>query len=258
MANSAEAIPALDLGLAPYLPVQELQGRLRAAVLGGAIPGVLLLLEHEAVITLGTRAGAHDLRPPVGAAPQLSDGAIPAGSDCADSLGSEGEPLHDVPVVRSERGGQATLHAPGQLVSYPIMPIEGHDLRAYVCSLEEILMILLDELGVKAHRRSGRPGLYVRDEKIASVGLRCRRWVASHGTSLNVSVDLSLFDRIVSCGEPDLRQTSLDILTGRSFPMAEIKARYIEAACRVFGWKLMSLRALTFDVVEKWLGLPGC
>jgi lipoate-protein ligase B len=228
--GNGEAIPVLDLGLAPYEPVQDLQGRLREAVIAGAIPGVLLLLEHEPVITLGSRAGEQDLRSsPVDAAP--------------------------VAVVRSERGGQATLHAPGQLVSYPIVTVAGHDLRAYVDSLEETLLVLLADLGVVARRREGKPGLYVGEDKIASVGLRCRRWVASHGISLNVSVDVSLFDRIVSCGEPTLRQTSLEAITGRSFTMAEIKARYIAAAQKVFEWDLLPMRTCAYDDVERILGV---
>jgi lipoyl(octanoyl) transferase len=196
----------------------------------GAISGVLLLLEHEPVITLGSRAGDHDLRHPRGDAARVT-------------------------VVRSERGGQATLHAPGQLVSYPIVLIVGHDLRAYVDTLEETLLVLLGGLGVTARRRQGKPGLYVGEDKIASVGLRCRRWVASHGTSLNVSVDLSLFDQIVSCGEPALKQTSLETVTGHSFAMSEIKALYAEAAREVFGWELLPIVATAYDDVERVLGI---
>ncbi len=223
-------MPVLDLGVAPYLPVQDLQGRLRDAVIAEAIPGVLLLLEHEPVITLGNRAGEQDLR--------CSSGAETA-----------------VAVVRSERGGQATLHAPGQLVSYPIVNIVGRDLRAYVHTLEETLLVLLDGLGITARRREGKPGLYVGEDKIASVGLRCRRWVASHGTSLNVSIDLALFDQIVSCGEPALRQTSLEALTRQRVTMADIKTRYVDAARQVFGWELLPIRATTYDDVERVLGI---
>jgi lipoyl(octanoyl) transferase len=224
-------LPALDLGLAPYEPVQRLQSRLRAAVVDGAIPGVLLLLEHEPIITLGSRGKSADLRD----------------MSLIRSLG--------IPISHSERGGQATLHAPGQLVSYPIVPLPRHDLRAYVHDLEEVLVVLLARLGIAAHRRDGRPGLYVQDVKIASVGLRCRRWVASHGTSLNVALDLSLFDLIVSCGEPELAQTSLAALTGRIFAMHYVKALYLEAARQVFGWDLCPLRPVTWAEVEAELGL---
>lgn len=211
--------------------MQDLQADLRAAVADGLLPGVILLLEHPPVISLGTRRDPADLLNP----------------SLAQSRGIE--------IAKSERGGQATIHAPGQLVSYPIVPIPRHDLRRFVAGLEEILRLLLAKLGVTAHRREGRPGLYVNGEKIASVGLRCHRWVASHGTSLNVNVDLALFDLIVACGEPGLRQTSLQTVMGRVFDMNQIKSSYLEAAQRVFAWNLAPLRQLTYDRVTNYLGL---
>lgn len=225
------AYSVFDLGVAPYLPVQELQGRLRSAVADRTIPGVILLLEHTPVVTLGNRRTPGDLR---------------------DSLLIARKGLE---IAESERGGQATLHAPGQLVSYPVVPIPHRDLRAFVRGLEEALLLLLQEFGVSAHRREGRPGLYVESRKIASVGLRCHRWVSSHGTSLNVSVDLSLFDLIVACGEPELRQTSLQALTGEAPSMKQVKAAYLRAAETVFGWNLCESRELAHSEVEAALGL---
>jgi lipoyl(octanoyl) transferase len=218
--------PAFDLGVAPYLPVQALQARLRRAVAEGDLAGVLLLLEHDPVITMGSRAGLHDLR----------------------GLGG-------IPVAESERGGQATLHAPGQLVSYPVVPIPGRDLSSYVRGLEEANIILLAGFGIRAERRAGRPGLYVAGDKISSVGLRCQRWVSSHGTSLNVTNDLSLFDTIVSCGEPQLHQTSIQLLTGAAPVMADVKQAYIQAVSQVFGWRVSRLLSLPYDRVESQLGL---
>ena len=204
-------IPVLDLGVAPYGPLLELQQTLRTRVAQGALPGVLLLLEHEPIITLGSRGGPADLT------------GVGASSVC---------PL---PVLKTERGGAATLHAPGQLVSYPIMPIPGRDLRAFVAGLEQTLIDLLVAYDVQATRRAHAPGLYVRGAKIASVGLRCQRWVSSHGTSLNVSVDLGLFDAIISCGEIGLRQTSVLDQTGRAPAMDEVRRDYAAAFSRVFG-----------------------
>ncbi len=203
-------IQVFDLGLAPYLETQQLQGRLRREVARGRRPGTLLLLEHPPVITLGSRGGPGDLR---------GDSAMTA---------------EHVTVVRSERGGAATLHAPGQLVSYPIMPIPGRDLRRFVSRLEEVLIRLLTEWGIEARRHPGKPGLYVSADKIASVGLRCERWVSSHGTSLNVSVDLALFELIVSCGERELQQTSVAALTETAPPMERVKQAYAERFAEVF------------------------
>jgi lipoyl(octanoyl) transferase len=226
----ADMLAVLDLGTAPYMPVHDLQARLRAGVANGDLPGVVLLLEHEPVITLGSRGARSDLR-----APAL--------------LRSRG-----VEVAKSERGGQATLHAPGQMVVYPIIPIPRQDLRSYVHDLEEVLMRLLNSLRVAGERRDKRPGVYVNGEKIASVGLRCSRWVSSHGTSLNVNVDLTLFELIVSCGEPDLRQTSLQAVTGCVYDMEEVKGLYLRAAQQVFGWDLSPTLRVAYDRVEETLG----
>jgi lipoate-protein ligase B len=234
--KAAAPFQVFDLGVAPYLPVQALQARLRAAVADGRVPGVLLLLEHTPVITLGSRAGMHDLRL------------------CA-AEGTAGLPAME--VVESERGGQATLHAPGQLVSYPIVPIPGRDLGQYVRALEEANILTVAEFGIQAERRPGRPGLYVGGDKISSVGLRCQRWVSSHGTSLNVSVDLSLFEVIVSCGEPQLLQTSIERLTGATPSMAAVKAAYLHSVKQVFDWELEPLRPVPYEQVEAELGLEG-
>ncbi len=251
-ADTSAPLPVFDLGIAPYRPVQSLQQRLREAVADGKIGGVLLLLEHEPVITLGTRAGPHDLRA-IGGEVRW-DGTIPTIPVPTIPMASP-DAGRTVEIVRSERGGQATLHAPGQLVSYPIVPIPGRDLSAYVNALEEVLVLLLQGLGITAARRKGAPGLYVGVDKIASVGLRCRRWVASHGTSLNVDVDLDLFELIVSCGDPGLGQTSISVLTGRPYAMADIKATYVDAARAVFGWHLLPAQRISYERVEEALGL---
>ena len=234
---SPAQFPVFDLGLAPYLPLQALQGRLRAAVAEGRLPGVLLLLEHEPVITLGSRAGLHDLR----------RCGLRAGSGTVGAI----------PVVASERGGQATLHAPGQLISYPIVPIPGRDLGDYVRNLEEAIILVLAGFGIAGERRHGRPGVYAAGDKISSVGLRCQRWISSHGTSLNVSIDLSLFDSIVSCGEPELRQTSIERVAQAKTSMADVKSMYLRAVKQVFGWELLPIRCISFDRVEAELGLEG-
>ncbi len=257
----------LDLGLAPYEPLQALQGRLRQAVADGSLPGVLLLLEHEPVITLGSRGTDGDLRldARIGSGPD--SGCHPervADRELGTGLWSAAEPdsgpevsslVASIPVLRSERGGQATLHAPGQLVSYPVVPVPGRDLARYVSDLEGCLIALLAGYAINAERRAHHPGLYVSGEKIASVGLRCQRWVASHGTSLNVNIDLTLFESIVSCGEAELRQTSMRSLLGAPLAMREIKEAYCRAAGEVLGWRLAPMRQLAFSQVERELGL---
>jgi lipoyl(octanoyl) transferase len=227
------SIGAYDLGMTPYLDVQELQGRLRRAVVEGKTPGALLLLEHQPVITVGAHATSSDAHQPALAA------------------------RRGVAINRSERGGQSTLHAPGQLVSYPILRIPGRDLRKYVHDLEEVLLLVLADEDLDATRITGRPGLYLRGLKIASLGLRCERGVTSHGSALNVNNDLSLFDLVTSCGDPHLQQTSIEQATGRPQSMQILKTRYLEAFRKVFGLMLGPLSTVLYDQVEASLGLPS-
>lgn len=223
-----------DLGLVPYEPVQELQAAIRDRVSQTAYPGVLLLLEHQPVITLGMRASLSEVR----------------ATTVATAAGET-----SLPVVRSERGGLATLHAPGQLVAYPVMPIPGRDLRGYVRRLEETARRLLSGYGVWAERREGRPGLYTAQGKIASIGLRCARWVTSHGIAINIAPDLCLFEAIVSCGDPNLHQTSLAQLTGLLLPMSEVKRAYAQHFGDVFQMEVREPRPASVE--EAWREVCG-
>jgi len=223
-------LSAFDLGIAPYLPTHEIQRQIQEGIVGGSHPGVLLLLEHPPVITLGSQGGVQDLLP------------------------AEGTPT-PIPILHTERGGAATLHAPGQLVCYPLLPIPGRDLRRYVTALEEVLIRLLEDHGVTAHRRKGKPGVYVLDAKIASLGLRCRRWVAGHGTSLNATVDLSLFQYLISCGEKDLQQTSIQRESGHSPAMEDLKSGYLHHFREVFGIPTAPLEPIEHQDILRRLGL---
>ncbi len=149
-----------------------------------------------------------------------------------------------VEVVRSERGGRSTLHAPGQLISYPVMPIPRRDLRAYVSLLEEVLLVVLAGRGLAAGRVAGSPGLYLGGRKIASLGLRCEHGIASHGSSLNVDIDLELFSLVTSCGDESLRQTSIQRETGRRPVMQDLKHDYLEAFRQVFEVDVAPLAAM--------------
>jgi len=110
------------------------------------------------------------------------------------------------PVFKTGRGGQYTYHGPGQRVAYVMLDLNRRkpDARAFVRDLEEWLIGTLAQLGVKGERRSGRVGIWVaargREDKIAAIGVRLRRWVTFHGISLNVAPDLSHYSGIVPCG----------------------------------------------------------
>lgn len=110
------------------------------------------------------------------------------------------------PVFQTGRGGRYTYHGPGQRVAYVMLDLNkrGRDVRDYVCRLEAWVITALGELGVNAERREGRVGLWVahkgREEKIAAIGVRLRRWISFHGVAINVNPDLSHFNGIVPCG----------------------------------------------------------
>lgn len=117
----------------------------------------------------------------------------------------------DIPVVQIDRGGQVTYHGPGQLMVYPLLDLRrrGLGVRDLVTALERSVVDLLDEQGVSAEARAHAPGVYVRNRKVASIGLRVRRGASYHGMAVNVDVDLEPFSRINPCGFPGLEMTDL-------------------------------------------------
>jgi len=118
------------------------------------------------------------------------------------------------PLERVDRGGQVTYHGPGQAVVYALVDLARRDLtvRAMVTLLEDAVIDVLAEYGVEAVRRSGAPGVYVRDAKIAALGLRVRRGRCYHGVALNVAMDLAPFLDIDPCGYPGLAVTQTSAL----------------------------------------------
>ena len=168
------------LGTVEYREAVALQERLRARVQAGDLPDLLLLLEHPPVYTTGRRSEAAEL--PVGG---------------------------EIDVVETERGGKLTYHGPGQLVGYPIMHVP--NVRAFVETMEGALVAALAEAGVPATIREGREftGVWVGERKIASIGIHVSRRVSMHGFAVNVDNDLEPFERVVACGLPGVRMTSL-------------------------------------------------
>jgi lipoate-protein ligase B len=184
-----------DLGRREYAEVLELQRSLcRQRVAGEIEEDVLLLVEHEPVITLGrgTRPDSLPIRP-------------------------EEFRRRGIGVFEVERGGDATYHGPGQLVGYPILDLRLHreDLHWYLRRLEAALIGALDQLGIEAGSNPGLTGVWTRGRKIASIGIHVKQWITFHGFALNVSTDLSYFDLIVPCGIRDVVMTSVATELGR-------------------------------------------
>lgn len=194
-----------DLGRCPYLETLALQRELcRRRVAGESDEDVLLLVEHEPVVTLGrgTRPSSLPLPP--------------------DELARRG-----VATVEIERGGDVTFHGPGQLVGYPVLDLRRHraDLHWYLRQLEAALIGALGMLGVEASRRPGLTGVWTGGRKIASIGIHVKQWVTFHGFALNVTTDLSSFDLIVPCGIPGVTMTSVAAELGREDPALWTRAR---------------------------------
>jgi len=187
---SGHRVRVVEAGRVPYHQALAWQRALAQARIDGRLEeDLLLLLEHPAVVTLGrTAQGTHVLRP-------------------------EG-----VDVVEVERGGDVTFHGPGQLVGYPILDLRRYrqDLHWYLRTLEHALIVALDELGIPAERNAGYTGVWTRGgRKIASIGIHVKQWVTWHGFALNVTTDLSQFDRIIPCGIPQVDMTSVERETGK-------------------------------------------
>ena len=146
--------------------------------------------------------------------------------------GQAGKPEHlirqtDIPVVQTDRGGQITYHGPGQIVIYTLCNLKraGTGVRGFVTALENAIITLLAGYGVESAARRDAPGVYVGDSKIAALGLRVRRGCSYHGLSLNVDMDLSVFDAINPCGYAGLAVTQtrdLGIPTGLNDLAAEL------------------------------------
>lgn len=185
-----------DLGRRGYGEVLELQRNLcRQRIAGEIDEDLLLLVEHEPVITLGRGTRAESLPLP------------------RAELERRG-----VPVFEVERGGDVTFHGPGQLVGYPILDLRQHreDLHWYLRRLEAGLIGGLERLGIESGPNPGLTGVWTRGRKIASIGIHVKQWVTFHGFALNVSTELSYFDLIVPCGIRDVVMTSVGQELGRT------------------------------------------
>lgn len=206
-----------DLGRRPYGEVLELQRSLcQRRIAGKTTEDLLLLVEHEPVVTLGRGTRAPSLPLP------------PA------ELERRGIPVYEV-----ERGGDVTFHGPGQLVGYPILDLRQHkeDLHWYLRSLEAALIGALDTLGIAAGPNPGLTGVWTRGRKLASIGIHVKQWVTFHGFALNVHTDLSYFDLIVPCGIRDVVMTSVALELGRTDSTAlweEARQAVVESIGKVF------------------------
>lgn len=190
----------LRWALWPRLGYEEglaLQQRLVAARCAGGAD-VVIATEHTPVVTLGPRAESADL-------------VLPRAE-----LERRG-----IAVCRTDRGGLATYHGPGQFVLYPIVALRGIGVRRYVALLEDAALAVIRATGLEGERRTGQPGVWVGAAKVASVGVRVQAGIASHGLAVNLTLDCTPFAWIRPCGMTGGSIASLAALGGRSLTLPE-------------------------------------
>ena len=197
-----------DLGLVEY---QDVWQRMQVVTSQkyGSEPDELWFAEHYPVYTLGHAAEEKNI---------ISN--------------------NNIPVVRTDRGGQVTYHGPGQLMIYFLLNLRrlGWGPKRLICELEEVMINLLSKYGVNAKRRIGAPGIYVQGKKIASIGLKIKKGHCYHGISFNIDMDLKPFNGIVTCGIDSLEVIQLKDLANISMDTIKqdlvnmLKEHYSQAA----------------------------
>ena len=179
------------------------------------VPDTLILVEHPPVVTLGRAKTTANMR------------------HTPEELRATGIEFFEI-----SRGGDATYHAPGQLVGYPIFDLRQHgrDVLRFCRGVESALSGVLEAVGLRARSVPGKAGVWVGDRKIASLGISLRRWVTFHGFALNVAVDLVGFQVIRPCGEEPEIMTSMEALLKRPVAVGEVRSRVAAEFARVFGF----------------------
>ena len=207
-----KTLDVVCLGRRKYDEVWEKQKELVDQRRFEAVPDTLILVEHDPVYTLGKNSNEDHLL-------QSRD--------------------KHVPVYQIERGGDVTFHGPGQLVGYPILDLHHHRLSVswYMRTLEEILIQTLGQFGIESQRREGLTGVWVKEEKIAALGVRLSRWISMHGFALNVNTDLKFFDGIIPCGIFEYDVTSMSQILGKEVSLVEVEETLITVFRLLFSFQ---------------------
>jgi len=184
----------INLGLVDYRKAWELQHRFWKNRVARILPDIVLFLEHPHTITLGRRGNKSHLK---------------ASPETLERL--------EVPVIQVERGGDVTYHGPNQAVVYPILHLEEFELNVteYVERLEECIIQVLKYFAIEGKRSPQNRGVWVGEDKIASIGVTVSKGVSFHGLALNYNTNLKYFDLINACGLENKKMTSMAKLLGR-------------------------------------------
>lgn len=223
-------IELFDVGVMPYRQAWDIQRKIQKQLidqklelresphLEKKIPDSLIFVEHPHVYTLGKSGDAAHLLKSLTELKKI-----------------------DAEFIENDRGGDITYHGPGQIVGYPILDLDRYftDVHKYLRYLEEVVIKTCADYGIEAGRIEGLTGVWVGDEKICAMGIRCSRWVTMHGFAFNVNTDLSYFDHIVPCGIREKKVTGLSKILGKGVDIDEVKRLIAYHFSEQFGAEIM-------------------
>lgn len=205
-------IKIIDLGFLDYKNSWNYQKELQKKVLIGDCSDSIIFVEHDSVYTFGKN------------------------SDKSNLLVSKDSKIK---IYETERGGEITYHGPGQIVCYPILNLKNFkkSVTWYMRALEEVIIETLKLFNIKATRKDGLTGVWVKDEKIGAQGVRMTKWVTMHGFALNVNTDLRFFNDIIPCGIKDFGVTSIEKIIGKEQDLSLVKEHILISFAKVFNIK---------------------
>jgi len=199
-----------DVGQIDYPAALALQEKILQLKQRGHSADVMLFVDHPHVYTLGRGGKASNVLVP-----------------------------QEVPVIRTNRGGDVTYHGPGQLIVYPLIDLRSKlrkDVHRYLKNLELSTIYTLKDFGLEGARRPPYTGIWIGNRKIAAIGIAVRRGITFHGLALNVKVDLSYFKRIVPCGLAWADVTSMEKELGVAPSIMEIREKFLHHFAELFGY----------------------
>ena len=216
--SSTPKLVYADLGHMEYCAALSVQEQLVEVKQGEDLPDLLLFVEHPHVFTTGRGGIEANLPDP-----------------------------REVPLYHIRRGGDVTYHGPGQMVIYPLLDLRSRlrrDVHLYLRSLERVLIQTLRAFGITAKRMPPWTGVWIEEKKIAAIGIAVRRAITHHGLALNVNPDLAYFRRIVPCGLPWGKVTSMSQELGREASLATVKEIFLNLFVKHFHYATVEQQCL--------------
>ncbi len=210
-----------DLGFIDYKEAWDLQKDIFSKRVHNEVNDTFFLLEHPHTYTLGKVAEKENLL---------------TNDEQLKELG--------IKVYEIDRGGDITYHGPGQIVGYPIIKLSDwkEDTHEYLRGLEEVIMNVCSDYGLRTERNPKYTGVWIANRKIAAIGIKVSRWVTMHGFAFNVNTDLNYFGGIIPCGIRDKDVTSLKRELGRDVDINEVKLKLVDEFKKFFGYSSFSVK----------------